>query len=388
MKGAALSDLHLGFRAFPSTTDGRNTREVDTERAWKEAVDLIVLDQPELVTIAGDVFHHPRVSDYAKQAFLFGIRRLVDDTGAHIIIAQGNHDAGRTADVLTPIALAEGWDDRIFIVTEPRRIRFTTCYDASVSVSCFPFVVGGGKKTYNIDPDPHADVNVLVIHAAVKGSASGDKLPFFYGSNDQALDVGREVDRWDAVHCGDFHEFTRLHPERLAFYSGSLERTSNNIWAEKKEKGVVFYDTETEGMELKPVWNREMLDYEYHDFVPFGLPVDSYGLNDALLELIEVDTEDAIIRLKVEDFPREEREHIDWSLVRKLKSLCTHFYLDIRYAAPEVADLGDRRDKSERLSLAEEAASFLKDDPEEVRDLAIHFLDIHAEVEDAEEAEA
>lgn len=402
MIGIALSDLHLGFRSFSASVDGRNQREVDTERAWKEAVDHIVAVQPDIVTIAGDVFHHPRVSDYAKRAFLTGIRRILEEATAVIVILQGNHDAGRTSDVLTPIALAEGWDERIYVVTEPTRIRIpvggitqqrdqldmisTERPGEKVSVACFPFVVGAGDEKFKLDPDLGADVNILLMHAAVKGSAEGDRLPYFYGASDQALDVGREADRWDAVLLGDFHEFTRLHPSRLAFYSGSLERTSNNIWAEYNKKGVVRYDTRTGEMELLPVWNRKMSDYDLGDF-DFHPGVGAEELNQCLAKMTGYDSlEGTIVRFKVDAFPREEREHIDWSLVRQLRSQCTHFYLDIRYAALEVADLGDRRDRK-TLSLAEEWASFSKDDDEAVRNMGTHYLDLQAEVEDADEAE-
>ena len=56
MRIAALSDLHLGYRRFPATVEGRNAREVDVEAAWYLAVEAVVRAQPNLITIAGDVF--------------------------------------------------------------------------------------------------------------------------------------------------------------------------------------------------------------------------------------------------------------------------------------------------------------------------------------------
>jgi len=388
MRGAALADLHLGYRSFPDVREGRNTRELDVEAAYFHAIEAIIKNQPDLISMAGDVFHHPRVSDYAKAAFLSGIRALLRDTKAIIIILVGNHDVGRSRDVLTPVALAEGWDDRVHIVTTPKRIRF-----GGVSAACFPYVAMGDGKAYKLTPDPEADVNVLLVHAAVKGDAQGDKLPYFYGAEDQALDVGKLVSDWDVIACGDYHEFTRLHPTKLAFYSGSLERTSNNIWAEKEPKGVVFYDTELGTMELEPVPNRDMVDYDLAGFMQEGgfLASNAKSLNWALTCLLVDDPhpcgdaiQNAIVRLKVDDFPKAEREHIDWAAVRKLKSLCCHFYLDVRYAKAEAFDLGDKRENESR-SLAEELVVFMKDDEPPVRDLAISFLELQAEVEDVEE---
>ena len=50
-----------------------------------------------------------------------------------------------------------------------------------------------------------------------------------------------------------------------------------------------------------------------------------------------------------------------------------------------MADLGDRRDRTHGLSLADEAAAFFADDAEDVRALALAYLDVVAEVEDVEE---
>jgi DNA repair exonuclease SbcCD nuclease subunit len=397
VKGAALSDLHLGFRAFPSVTGGRNTREQDVEAAWRTAVDQIIatLEPGEVVTIAGDIFHHPRVSDFAKKAFLDGVRRLLAH-GLVVIILQGNHDAGRTADVLTPIMLAEGMGERLYVVTEPERIRVCIhpkdkgawvhpdeC-EAHVSVACFPFVTRAAAETYRLDPDPEADFNILVMHAAVNGDAGGDTLPYFYGG-DQALDVGREADRWDVIHCGDYHEFRRLHPTRCVFYPGSIERTSSNIWAEEAPKGWVLWDVSEGTMEFREIPGRPMRDIEA------SWPMEGPSAEVLNLELSEL-AEDpeiagAIVRLKVDDFPKAERDHIDQELVRKLRGICTHFYLDLRYAKAEFTDIGDRRDRERGMTLAAEANAFFAEDPEDVRSLAIGYLGIEADVEEVEEAE-
>lgn len=394
MRIAALSDLHLGFRAFQATHAGRNAREVDVEQAWENAVTQVIAARPDLVTIAGDVFHHPRVSDFAKRAFLAGLARILEETAAYVVVLQGNHDAGRTAEVLTPIALAQVVDQdsgrkdvsgarRLYLVTEPQRIRFvvgpewTPSKDRTelVSVACFPFTTGK-QATYELAPEPKTDVNILLMHAAVKG----DHIPWFYGG-DRALDIKKEAHRWDAIILGDYHEFTRLHPEHLAFYSGSLERTSSNIWQEEAPKGWVLVDTKARTLEFVEVPTRGMASLDVSDLpdVPTAEVV-----NDLLAEVLRQGESyaGAIVRLKADDFPIEEREHIDWSLVRKLRDVCFHFYLDIRYRALEAADLGDRRERGQALSLVEEALAFFESDPREVRGLALRYLEVEADAED------
>lgn len=373
MIGVALSDIHLGYRAYPATIDGRNAREVDVEVAWHHAVDRIVQVRPDVVLVAGDILHHPRVSGHAIKAWRDGVRRIVEGTDAHVVAVLGNHDVARTREILAPALIPDDLP-RVRIVTEPRRLYLNLPRTGErVAVSAFPFVALGSGEVYALEPDPDADVNILLIHAAVRTSAEGAaRLPVFY-AGETALDVGREAERWDVVAAGDYHEFHRLHPDRLAFYSGSIERTSSNIWPETAAKGVVRFDTDTDELELLEIPTREMADYDLGDFDhPPGATAET--VNDALRRMAEYDRlRGAIVRLKAEHFPRADRDAIDWKLVRQLKTTCLHFQLDLHFADREVADLGDRRERAVR-SLADDAAAFFADDPEPVRACAYGYL--------------
>lgn len=372
MRGVALSDLHLGFRAFAATVNGRNAREVDVERALSRAAATIVEASPDLVTIAGDVFHHPRVGSHAVKALRDFLLEVVRRTAARVVIIQGNHDAGRTAEVLTPILIPDDLD-RVYVVTTPKRIRVRAAStDELVAVSCLPFTVLEEEATYRLDPDPEVDVNVLLIHAPVNTSADGaERLPAFYAGR-ESLDVGRLAEQFDVVAAGDYHEFHRLHPTRLAFYSGSIERTSSNIWQEGDPKGLVVYDTIAEQLVLYEIQTRDVVSYDYHDLISYGVEVDSWGVNDAMTELLSWQIDGDILRLKVDGLPRSEKDAIDWSLVRQLKERCLHFQLDISYTADDVA-AGDRRDHRGR-SLLEAARECFADDEEPVRELALAHL--------------
>jgi DNA repair exonuclease SbcCD nuclease subunit len=61
-----LADLHLGFRQYQRLTPaGVNQREADVARSFARAVDKTVALRPDLVVIAGDVFHTVRPSNPA-----------------------------------------------------------------------------------------------------------------------------------------------------------------------------------------------------------------------------------------------------------------------------------------------------------------------------------
>jgi DNA repair exonuclease SbcCD nuclease subunit len=366
-----MSDLHLGFRAYAAVKDGRNAREQDVEVAFARAVDRTIDAQPDLVTIAGDVFHNTRPSFHAVRALQVGIRRLVDETAAHVVIILGNHESPRTAEALSPVVVVEG-EQRVHVVDSPKRIRLH-CGDQLVSVACLPFVALAAEERYALEPDPEADVNVLLVHAAVRSSAAPDALPVFY-AGETALDVGREADRWDVIAAGDYHEFTRLHPTGLAFYSGSIERTSSNIWPEAAPKGVVLYDTAARTMELLPISTRRVLDFTVQDVNGYEIvPQGAGAVNMALAQLAEQGIEDAILRLKVDEFDRAERQDIDFALVRQLKERALHFQLDLRFAEREHVIAGDRHDRAVR-TLQDEATDFLEKDPAPVRECALAFL--------------
>ncbi len=378
MKIALSGDWHLGFSQFSAVENGRNVREMDVERAVAAAVDLIVAADPDLVLLGGDIFQHPRVNAHAIRAWRDAVRRISTETKAHLAVVQGNHDSARVASTLSPIVIPDDYD-RVHIVLTPQRVRVPIIRTGEIaSIACYPFVAREDTPAYKLEPDPEADVNCVLMHAAAQTSADGaETLPRFY-AGDTAIDVGREAERFDLIACGDYHTFHRLHPTALALYPGAVERTTSDIWSEVSPKGIVLCDTNTGEMELREVPTREMVNVSL--VLQEGMGADM--VNEYLTKFAEsAPIEDAMVRFKVEDFPKEERQHIDWALVRQIKQKCLHFYLDVRYAKREVVDLGDRRDRG-ALTLAEEGVAFFSEDPDDVRGLAFGYLDIEAESEE------
>lgn len=367
MRGVGCSDLHLGFRQFPATIDGRNAREVDVERAWDAAVTKIIEAQPDLVTVAGDVFHNLRPSFYAVRAWQTGVRRIIKETPAEVVVILGNHESPRTAESLSPVVVVEG-EPRVHVVTEPKRLVIRSPISQErVAIACLPFVALRGERMYRLEPDPSADVNVLLLHAAVRTTAVDGALPRFYAGETE-LDVGREAEAWDVIAVGDFHNFTRLHPERLAFYSGAIERTTSNIWDEQGPKGVIGYSTTTGMMGLFEVATRDVLSLELD--TP-NAQVLNFSLQ-ALAAKLSRPT-DPVVRVVATGLPRAERDGIDREIVRELQSLCLHFQLDLRYA--QQGPTSDTERPGRGRSLLSAAGEYFAGDPEPVRACALQYLD-------------
>lgn len=371
MIGVALSDVHLGKSQFSRTVDGRNARQRDIENAWFRAIDVIVERQPDLVTIAGDVFDSVRPPLHAVKAYRDGLRRVVEETQARVIVIPGNHDATKTAEALSPCVIPDDLP-RVSVVTYARWVVFTTGAGESAAVLCVPHDNLGGVQHFAPGEAPTAHVHGMVIHAAVRAGPESGELPKFYGG-DLAVDINQMADAFDFdfVAAGDYHEFTRLHRNRIAFYSGSIERTSSNIWPEKAPKGVVLFDTTAGTMELLPIYTRPVFDYDLADVIGYGMvPEEADRVNQALEDLAgDAEHRDAIVRLVVEDLPRDEYPLIDRKLTAELRSLCFHFQLDVRFQERELTSTARAGS-----SLFEEAERFFAQDPDTVKATALTYL--------------
>ena len=86
-----LSDLHLGFRQFQRTTpDGINQREADVAASFARALDRVIELRPELVLIAGDVFHTVRPTNPAILHAFTQFSRLVRALPDAIVVIADN----------------------------------------------------------------------------------------------------------------------------------------------------------------------------------------------------------------------------------------------------------------------------------------------------------
>ena len=77
MKLAHLADVHLGFRQYHrQTPQGINQREADVAQAFRRAVDDVIAARPDLVVVAGDLFHSVRPINAAILDSFNQFRRL------------------------------------------------------------------------------------------------------------------------------------------------------------------------------------------------------------------------------------------------------------------------------------------------------------------------
>ena len=125
MKLAHLADLHLGFRQYERQTPrGGNQREADVAEAFRRAVDDLVAQRPDLIVLAGDIFHSVRPTNPAILFLFQQIQRLrAGLPDAPIVMIAGNHDTPRSVETGTILRLYEALGVDV-VVDQARRLTF------------------------------------------------------------------------------------------------------------------------------------------------------------------------------------------------------------------------------------------------------------------------
>ena len=374
-----LSDLHLGFRQFQRTTPtGINQREWDVAQSFTRAIDRVIELRPDLVLIAGDVFHTVRPTNPAiLHAFAQFSRLMRELPDAIVVIVAGNHDMPRSSETLCILRLFAPLGIHV-VDSEPRRFTFP---DRGLSILAVPDLPPGNVS---IEPDPAARLNVLVMHGEVEGA-----MPEFEGHSDRsALRIPAAVvssPAWDYVALGDIHVYKKMGPK--AFYSGALDYTSPNVWGEIEEqraqklpgKGMIERDLETGKQTFHPLpVTREFLDLP---------PIGGRGLSatdlDAAIAAAVARTSGGIdgkvVRLVVRDVPRHIARELDHKMLREFQRRALHFHLDMR--RPEVLRTFASGAPGRRPSLADMLRESLRNrvltsdiDRDRLVELGAHYL--------------
>jgi exonuclease SbcD len=330
MRLVHLSDLHLGYRQYQRLTPtGINQREADVARTFQAAIDEIIALRPDLVIVAGDVFHTARPSNAAiLHAFRQFLRLRTALPLAIVVVAAGNHDIPRTTETGSILGLFEQLDFRV-VVTDPR---FFTFPDRDLAVLAVPNAPGAMPELV-----PNADFkhNVLVMHADVE-----DVVPRYQAEMDRAAvrlsraELG--ASHWSYVALGHYHVHQRV--EKNAYYSGSTDYTSLNVWADRSEE-------EERGLEGKGFieFDLERGTHRFHKLAPSRQLVELREISARGKSVAEIDAaiaravekhrggiDDKIVRLVVTDIPRHISRELDHRALREYKRRAMSFQLSTR----------------------------------------------------------
>ena len=353
MRLVHLSDLHLGYRQYQRLTPGGiNQREADVAGAFRRAIEKTIAIAPDLVVMAGDIFHNVRPTNPAiLQAFQQFTRLRTALPEAAIVMVAGNHDTPKTAETGCILRLFRELGITV-VDAAPERIAFE---DKQLSVLAVPDTPGAARSVA-LTPDAAARYNVLVLHGEVEGM-----LPPYAAPLDRAsVEISREelgAAAWSYVALGHFHVYREIDPN--AYYSGSIEYTSANAWGELIEerqarlpgKGIIERDLDTGKHTFHHIAaTRPLVDLT---------PVSARGMSAADLDAairqrvdeVEGGIDDKIVRLVVRDVPRHVARELDHRALREFKRRALHFHLDTR--RPEILRTSASGAPGRRPSLAE-----------------------------------
>lgn len=335
MRIVHLADLHLGFRQYQrQTPSGINQREADVAATMQRAVGQIITLAPELIVVAGDVFHSVRPSNPAiLHAFrtFSALRDQLPDTP--IVMVAGNHDAPRTAETGCILRLFR----EIGVHVADAKPELFTFPSRSLAVLAVPDVPGIERPPL-LPPDGF-DHTVLVMHGSVDGVLPKHAAPF--GAPPIEVSINDlHSDAWSYIAMGHYHVYQEIAPR--AYYSGSLDYTSANPWGELMEqrdrrvpgKGFIEHNLATGKHEFHPVApSRPLIDLP---------PIDAAGMGAAELDAAlraRVDAapggiDDRVVRMTIWNIPRHLIRELDQVALREYRKRAMHFHLDARRPEP------------------------------------------------------
>jgi hypothetical protein len=316
---------------------------------------------PEVIVIAGDVFHSVRPANPVIIHAFSQFARLRDALpGTHVVMIGGNHDQPRSTETGCILGLF-------------RRLQF--------------HVVHGAPEALRF---PELDLEILAVPdrsgalpALVPTTPSRYRVLVLHGYLDDVLEQRHETstlhltstdlhpDRWTYVALGHYHVHTRVTDN--AYYSGSLEYTSINPWRDLQDekerripgKGFIEVDLDADLGAAPPVFHHVPTQRRLID-IP---PISAVGLSASeLMSAIERAVgkvkggiRDAVARLVIFDTPRGLMRELDPARLRELKQQALFLRIDAR--APEPRRVPYSGASGRRPTLSETVRSYLEERP-------------------------
>ena len=333
MKVAHLADLHLGFRQFDRLTPrGTNQREADVADTFRRAMDDVLEQRPDLILIAGDVFHSVRPTN-AAILFLFQqlqrVRAALPDTP--IVMIAGNHDTPRSTETGTILRLYEALG--VHVVVDAAR--WVPLPELECAVFAVPHQALAQPERPALRPERAYANNILLLHGEMEGLIGTDPTIAEYGG---AVITRAELGaaQWDYVALGHYHVAHEVAAN--AWYPGALEYVSTNPWGELRDeahakrpgKGYLLVDLPGARVTFRPVAPaRRFIDL---------LPLDAAGLGPKEIDAriaervtgAKPPIDDQVVRLVVTDVARSTARDLDHAAVRGYKARALNFLLDLR----------------------------------------------------------
>jgi hypothetical protein len=334
---AHLGDLHLGFRQYERQTPrGGNQREADVADAFRRAVDDLLSQRPDLVLVAGDVFHSVRPTNAAILFLFQQLQRLragLPETP--VVVIAGDHDTPRSSETGSILRLYETLGVHI-VPDRAQRLTFPKLHCAVLAVPHEALVAPDRPA---LRPEPGAEINVLLTHGEVEGLFPPDRVPIdFGGAPLTRAELG--LSQWDYVGLGHYHVARDLAPN--CWYAGALDYVGTNVWGELRDeadsgragKGYLLIELPGARVQFRAVAPaRRFLDLP----AIRGDGLTAKEIDARIAAAVDGATpaiDGQVARLVVYDVSRATARDLDHPAIRGYKGRALHFLLDLRRPAP------------------------------------------------------
>ena len=334
MKLAHLADLHLGFRQFDRQTPrGGNQREVDVAEAFRRAVDDLLVQRPDLIVLAGDIFHSVRPTNPAILFFFQQMQRIRSGLpDSPVVVIAGNHDTPRSVETGTILRLYEALGVEI-ATDRPRRIVFPQL-DCAVLAVPHQALMQPDRPALRPEPGGGPRFNVLITHGTWAGLGEQRGTMEYGGAPLQREDIAPA--QWDYVALGHYHVTHQVEPN--VWYAGSLDYVSPNPWGQLQDerergragKGYLLVHLPGARVEHRPVAPpRRFLELPSIE----GAGRTAKDLDEEIAKAVAAakpSIDDQVVRLLIWNVARGTARDLDHAALRQYKARALNFQLDVR----------------------------------------------------------
>lgn len=359
MKLAHLADLHLGFRQFDRQTPrGGNQREADVADAFRRAVDDLLEQRPDLIVLAGDIFHTVRPTNPAILFFFQQMQRLRSGLpDSPIVVIAGTHDTPRSVETGTILRLYEALG--VEVATDRTRRLVFPQFDCAVLAVPHQALAQADRPA--LRPEPGPALNILVTHGDWPGLGEQRGTMEYGGVLLQREDIAPA--QWDYVALGHYHVTHQVEPN--VWYAGSLDYVGPNSWGQLQDErergrpGKCYLLVHLPGARVEP---RPIAAPRKFVELP---PIEGAGRTAKELdaEIAKVvgaakpSIDDQVVRLLIWNVTRSTARDLDHAALRAYKARALNFQLDIR--RPEEHRLVGVGAPGQRQTLPETVREFL-----------------------------
>ena len=364
VKLAHLADLHLGFRQYDRQTPrGGNQREADVADAFRRAVDDLLVQRPDLIVLAGDIFHSVRPTNPAILHLFNQLHRLRTGlANSPIVMIAGEHDTPRSVETGTILRLYEALGVDV-VVDQAKHLTFSKL---DCSVLAVPHQAAMQPDRPALRPQRGTTLNVLLVHGQLPGVGEQRGTTEYGGALLEQHD--RAPAQWDYVALGHYHVAQQVADN--AWYAGSLEYVSPNPWGQLEDeselgrsgKCYLLVDLPAARVTARSIATaRRHLDLptiEGRGLTPKEL---DERIKDAVTKAKPID--DQIVRQRIYNVSRSTARDLDHAVVRGFKARALHYQLDLRRPESERVDVAGLSAGGRRQTLPETVRDFLEHRP-------------------------